>query len=178
MTDDATGGTRTVRATPRWMLALLFTSLAVNLLVVGSVAGAMWRHRMPPVSSGPVIPNLMGYASTLPAERRKQLWEETAEERGHVRPFRRAVRAARDETIRALMDQPFDRQRFLEAQRRQSAAENQARAAVEQLYVKLAESLTPEERRAFTHWRDKRRTPVRNYLDEADHQAGDAAPPK
>ena len=46
------------------------------------------------------------------------------------------------------------------------------------LYFAFAESLTPEERRAFTHWRDKRRTPVRNYLDEADHQAGDAAPPK
>jgi uncharacterized membrane protein len=176
MTDTANGRARTLRDAPRWMLALLFASLAVNLLVVGSVAGAMWRHRAPPVAAGPVIPNLMGYASSLPAERRKQLWEETAGERAHVRPFRRAVRAAREETIRALMEQPFDKQRYLEAQVRQSAAENQARAAVEQLYAKLAESLTPEERRAFTHWRDKRRAPVRNFLDEPDHQAGDSAP--
>ena len=47
MTDAATGKTRTLRGTPRWMLALLFASLAVNLVVVGSVAGVMWRHRAP-----------------------------------------------------------------------------------------------------------------------------------
>lgn len=176
MTDAGTTRTGAMRRIPRWLLALLFASLAVNLVVIGSIAGAMWRFRGPPPGASPVIPNLMGYAGSLPTERRKQVWEETAEERKHARPFRRQVRAAREETVKALIARPFDRQRFLDAQARQSATETQARAAVEQLYVKIAETLTPEEREAFAHWREKRRHPVRNLLDEPDHQAGDPAP--
>jgi uncharacterized membrane protein len=176
MTEAGTGRPGAARRTPRWILTLLFVSLALNLLIVGAVAGAVWRFRGPPPWAGAVIPNLIGYASTLPPERRRQLWRETAEERDHVRPFRRQVRAARAETLRALAAEPFDRERFVEAQARQADAEDQARAAVRQLYVKIAEILTPEERRAFSHWRDKRRAPVRNLLDEPDHQAGEPAP--
>ncbi len=152
------------------MLVALFVSLALNLLVVGSVAGAVWRYRAPPPMPGVVIPNLLGYASTLPAERRKQLEQQTREERNHVRPFRREVRAAREETIKALVAEPFDRDRFLAAQARQAEAENRARTAVQDLYVKIADSLTPEERHAFPLWRDHRRAPVRNLLDEPDQR--------
>lgn len=176
MTEAGTGTPGAMRRTPRWLLALLFVSLAVNLLIIGSVAGAMWRFRGPPPWASIVIPNLIGYASTLPLERRKQLWALTADERSHVRPFRRQVRAARAETTKALGAQPFDRQRFIEAQTRQSEIENHARAAVLPLYAKIAEILTPEERQAFSHWREKRRGPVRNLLDEPDHQASEPAP--
>ena len=36
------------RRAPRWMLAALLVSLALNLVIVGSVAGAVWRFRTPP----------------------------------------------------------------------------------------------------------------------------------
>jgi uncharacterized membrane protein len=178
MTEAGSSESRFVRRAPRWMLVVLFASLAVNLVIVGSVAGAVWRHRGPPAWAGVVIPNLLGYASTFAPDRRKQIWELTRTERGRMRPFRREVRAAREETTKALAAEPFDRQQFLAAQAKQAEAENRARAAVQDLYVKIAENLTPEERRAFVNWRDHRRTPLRNLLDEPDHQAGDPPAPR
>ena len=173
MTDAGNANAGAVRRAPRWMLVALFVSLALNLLIVGSVAGAVWRHRGPPVWASAVTPNLLGYASTLAPERRKQLWDRTREERSHIRPFRREVRAAREETVKALIAEPFEKQGFLAAQARQSEAESRARQAVQDLYVKIAEGLTPEERRAFPSWREHRRHPGHNLLDEPDHQAGE-----
>ena len=178
MTEAGSSESRIVRRAPRWLLVVLFTSLAGNLVLVGSVAGAVWRHRGPPAWAGVVIPNLLGYASTFAPDRRKQIWELTREERSRMRPFRREVRAAREETTKALAAEPFDRQQFLAAQSKQAEAENRARAAVQDLYLKIAESLTPEERRAFATWRDHRRSPLRNLLDEPDHQAGDPPAPR
>jgi len=176
MTDaaDAKGGSK--RRTPRWVLALLFGSLALNLVVVGSVVGAVFKG--PPPWASVVVPNLLGYASTFPAERRKQIWEQTVEERRHMRPFRREVRTAREETIKTLLAEPFEKQRFLDAQTRQAEAENHARAAAQDLFAKVAETLTPAERRAFAHWREHRRPPGQNLLDEPEHQAGDPVPPR
>ena len=36
-----------LRHAPRWLLGALFTSLAVNLIVIGLVAGALWRFHAP-----------------------------------------------------------------------------------------------------------------------------------
>ena len=156
--------------TPRWMLVLLVSSLALNLLVLGLVGALMWRIRIPPPWAHTVAPNLLGYASTLSADRRKDLWELSAQERKQVRPFRREVRAARQETIKTLVAEPFDRQQFLDAQVRQAEVESRAREAVRNLYVRIAEGLTPEERRGFSQWRASRRPAVYNLLDE-DHKA-------
>ena len=173
MIDAVKAGESPAASKPRWLLAALFVSLALNLIIVGSLAGALWRFRGPPPPASAVIPNLIGYASTLPDGRRKELWEITREERNHIRPFRRQVRAAREETIKLLLTQPFDAAAFRAAQERQAEAENRARAAVQDLYVKMAESLTAEERKAYPHWRETSRTPIRNLLDEPDHQAGE-----
>jgi hypothetical protein len=47
---------------------------------------------------------------------------------------------------------------------------------VQDLFVKIADSLTTEERHAFPLWREHRRPPGRNLLDEPDHQAGEPTP--
>src|SRR5262249_61519143 len=101
MTEAGSSVAPVVRRAPRWVLVALFASLAVNLVIVGSVAGAVWRHRGPPAWAGVVIPNLLGYASTFAPDRRKQIWELIREERSRMRPFRREVRAAREETTKA-----------------------------------------------------------------------------
>ena len=93
-----------------------------------------------------------------------------------MRPFRREVRAAREETIKALMAEPFDREKFMAAQARQAEAEHRARQAVQDLFAKIADGLTPEERHAFPRWREHRRPPGQNLLDEPDLQAGDPPP--
>ena len=173
MTDAGAAHPEPVRRAPRWLLAALFASLAVNLVVVGLVAGAIWRFRAPQAWAG-VPPSLLGYASVLPSERRKELWEQTAEERGHLRPLRREVRSAREATIRAIAAEPYDREMFLAAQARQAEAEQRWRVAMRELYARIADALTPEERRAFPLWRDHRRPPGHNLLDGPDQQAKDA----
>jgi uncharacterized membrane protein len=151
---------------PRWMLFLLVSSLALNLLVLGLVGGLMWRTRIPPPWAHTVTPNLLGYASTLPADRRQELWELSAKERENVRPFRREVRAARQEAVKALSAESFDRQQFVAAHARQMDVETKAREAVRNLYVTIAEALTPEERRGFEHWRAERKRIRYNLLDD------------
>lgn len=151
---------------PRWVLVLLVLSLALNLLVLGSVGALMWRVRAASALGGAVAPNLLGYASTLPTERRKELWELSAQERQQVRPYRREVRAARQQTVDALVAERFDRQQFIAAQTRQADAETRAREVVRNLYVTIAEGLTREERQGYAHWRENRRPAVYNMLDE------------
>ena len=172
MTDGHTAHAEPTRRAPRWLLAALFASLALNLVVVGLVAGAVWRFRPP--AWVPITPSLVGYASALPPERRKQLWDQTAEERAELRPLRREVRTARDETVQVLAAEPFDRQRFLAAQARQADAEQRARHAMQALYLKIADALTPEERHAFPRWREHRRPTGHNLLDGPDHQTEEA----
>jgi uncharacterized membrane protein len=158
------------RRAPRGMLILLVASLALNLLFVGSLGAMMWRSRTPTWHHN-VAPNLLGYATTLPTERRKELWERSAEDLQHIRPFRREVRAARQETIKALAAEPFDRQQFIDAQARQTEAENRARDAVKRLYLTIAEGMTPAERRGFSHWRERTRPSNYNPLDEHDQRS-------
>jgi uncharacterized membrane protein len=150
MTEAATALTPT-RRLPRWLLAALFASIAVNLVFVGLVAGALWRFR--PAWPG-AAPTLINFTSLLPSDRRKQLWDQTAEERARMRPLRREVRAARDATVRALAAEPYDREQFLAAQQHQTETEAQARRTVQELNLKIADSLTPEERHAFARWRE------------------------
>lgn len=160
------------RRAPRWMVVALFVSLALNLIVIGAVASFVWRHRLEFAAGPPphLAPNLLGYTSTLPAERRKDLWSQTEEERRTVRPLRRTLREARDESLKALTAEPFDQERYLVAQSRLLAADQKAREAVYRLYGQIAVNLTAEERRGFLRWREKRR-PWQNLLDEPDKQA-------
>jgi uncharacterized membrane protein len=170
MSDAAMSLGRTGRPVPRWVMPALIVSLAANFLIIGLTAGAMWRYRGPaPVVA--ITPNLLGYAGTLTPERRKILWDQTEAERLNLRPFRREVRAAREETIRALVAEPFDRQKFLASHARQSDAEHRARDAVQGLYAKIASGLTLDERREFPRWRERLRPPGSNLLDEPDRPA-------
>ena len=86
------------------------------------------------------------------------------------------MRAAREETVKALIAEPFDREKFIAVQARQAEVENRARNAAQQLYVKIADYLTPEERRGYPRWRTHRRPPSHNLLDEPDQQAGEPEP--
>jgi uncharacterized membrane protein len=162
-----------LRRAPRWLLGALIASLAVNLVVVGLVAGALWRFHAP-VWTGPA-PSLLGYANALGPDRHKQLWQETASERRELRPLRHELRAARETAIKALAAVPYDRQAFITAQDALADAETRMRHAMQGLYLKLADSMTTEERLAFPHWRERHRLPLHSPLDAIkDGQDGDA----
>jgi uncharacterized membrane protein len=162
------------QSAPRWMMVALLASLAVNLAIAGATATALWRHRLhaDPAGSPHLLPNILSYASTLPPERRKDLWARTEDERRLVRPLRRELREAREESLKVLAAEPFDNQRYQAAQARLLTADQRAREAVYKLYGEIAVGLTGEERQGFLKWREKRR-PMQNLLDEPDKQAND-----
>jgi uncharacterized membrane protein len=161
------------RRLPRWSMMVLVASLALNFVVLGVVAGSIWRVRahQPPVRG--VTPNLLGYAASLPQERRDLIWNATAAQRQQIRPFRRDIRGAREEVMHAIAADPFDGEKYAAAQARLADAYRRARVAVQELDLHIALQLTPDERRGFPAWREQRRPSGQNLLDEPDRQVHD-----
>ena len=108
MTDAGNAMTGCLRGMPRWMLVALLRLAGAQLCrrlgcrrgVALPRAAALRRRRH--AQPARLCQHASGRAP-------KQLWELTGEERSHIRPFRREVRAAREETIKALIAEPFDR---------------------------------------------------------------------
>lgn len=162
--------------TPNWLLVLLFISLAANLLVVGSIGAAMWRFGHPPPPPGGGPPNLIGYASSLTGERYKAVWDATAAHRQKLRPLRQELRTARAGVTAAVAAEPFDQAAFEAAQTRLIDTENQVRQATLSLYVEIVKNLTPEERRAYSRWREHRHQPPIGLLEDGGPMGGPPPP--
>lgn len=162
------------RPASRWLMPVLIGSLALNLIVIGAIGSLLWRGHAE--STGQlgrrVVPNIVGYAVTLPSERVGELERLTKEEWQRVRPLRRALVEARAEAMKALTAEPFDRERFLAAQARLLAADQVSREAAFKLHTAISINLTPEERRGFLRWRESQR-PARNPLDVPEKPASD-----
>ena len=142
---------------PRWMRIVLVISLALNLLVAGAMAAAAWRFRHGGPSHGPIAMlggsgNLLGFAQSLPPERRQLIWRETAEHRQTLHPLRAEVRQAREAVQAALIAEPFVPERFTEAQAKALQAEVRARTESQKLFLAIARLLSRDERAAFARW--------------------------
>ena len=135
--------------------ALLIGSLALNLLVAGMVAGAFWRGSPAAIlnATGAGGANLVGYVATLPSERRRDLMSKGQGLRKDMMPLRHDIREARRIVLQTLVAEPFDSQRFNEAQARLLDAEVRQRTALRQVVGDLAAGMTPDERRSFLRWR-------------------------
>lgn len=153
MTATAASSPSNGRGLSRWGRTTLIASLALNLLIVGFVASAIWRHRQETVFAGNAInANLLGFTQTLPAERRQALWRKTAEERHVLRPLRGEVRAARLAVRQVFLAEPFNAAEFAKSQDRLLDAEMRARKEAQKLFLAIANALTSEERAAFARW--------------------------
>jgi uncharacterized membrane protein len=160
----------------RWMMPILIGSLALNLIVIGVIGSLLWRSHAESTGgqlSRRVVPNVVGYAVTLPPERVADLERLTKEEWQRVRPLRRTLIDARAEVMKVLTAEPFDRERFLAAQARLAAADQASREAAFKLHTAISINLTPEERRGFLRWREWQRLP-RNPLDVPEGPASDS----
>jgi|SRR5262245_61445919 uncharacterized membrane protein len=159
----------------RWMMPVLVGSLALNLIVIGAIGSLLWRSHSE--SGGPlgrrVVPNVVGYAVTLPPERVTELERVTKEEWQKVRPLRRTLMEARAEVMKTLTADPFDRERYLAAQAQLAAADRASREAAFKLHTAISINLTPEERRGFLRWREWQRLP-QNPLDVPEKPASEA----
>lgn len=142
--------------TPRWVLVILVLSLLLNGIVAGAIFRGRWAFQAAsPWLGSSVNAHLVGFAVTLPADRRREVWRATEGDREAMRPLRQAIRAAREEARAALLAEPFDIERFKAAQSRLLASEHAARQSAQRLIHEIAARLTPDERAAFARWEQR-----------------------
>lgn len=138
------------RSAPRWMRWGLIASLALNVLILGAMAGGIYHARRHGPFGEPVTGlSLVGFAAHLPAERRRVIWEATQAERAALRPLRGEVREARAAVRKAVLAEPFDAAAFAQAQARLLDAEIKARTSGQKIFSKVAALLTKEERALY-----------------------------
>jgi uncharacterized membrane protein len=169
MTSTNAGEPRPARLNLR--LALM-ASLALNVLIIGAVAGTLlvsrhhgWKGH------GFKGAGLAGFARTLPAERADAIRSRLEQEKAILDPLRAEERAARNAARSVLMTEPFDVEKFKSALDRAVDADAKEKRARMNLLAETAATLTPEERRQLHNWFEKRRKYFRGHRDD------DAPPP-
>jgi len=155
---------RVARRMPKWLLAVLVISLLLNGLVLGAVA-SRWQamSAAAPALGSSSNAQLFGFAVTLPADRRREVWKAAEADRAAIRPLRQAVHAARDEARKTLLTEPFDAAHYAEAQKRLFAAEQEMRLRALDVVQAIAKQLTPAERANFARWEEEDRSRRREF---------------
>jgi len=157
----------TKRGAPRWMWITLFSSLALNLLIVGIIGGAAWSwkhgtHRRRHGFGGPMA----AYFQTLPDERRAEFRKSIRAHFGEMRPLWKSVRKARNMVSDSLKSEPFDRRKFEIAMEALRNAEYKARRSMTPVLSELAAKLTPAERRRFLEHHSRLHKWRRRHFDD------------
>lgn len=131
------------------LLAALFTSLALNVFIVGAFVGSRLggesRHGQPGPARSPVAAAVRTLSPEHQAAWRQQMPEFA---RGNGPRIREARRLAR-ETLRGFGEEPFDAEAARADLRRARALEHESRVAMDERLVAFAATLPPEERARF-----------------------------
>jgi uncharacterized membrane protein len=152
-----------------WLRVVLFSSLAINLLIIGMVAGALLRGGPGPqgrpradvpffdLGNGPI-------GRALSGESRQQIGRGMAAREPDLRANREEIRAQYGELIRALRKDPFDPalvERIITAQQRKLLARQDIG---KNLLVARVAQMTPEQRAEYATRLERflRRTGGRN----------------
>lgn len=165
MSDQTAAAPPPTNRTSRWLKLALILSLAVNVLVFGAIAGAWWRGAPGPWG-GRGAGNIIGYIASLPPDRRAELMQRSKGLREQSRALRQASRQASRDRTAALLAEPFDKQRYIDAQTRQIEAEQRLRLSIRDIVAEAASSMSAAERRSFLNWRDRHGPPPAEMSDE------------
>ena len=152
--------------TPTSRSWLLIGSLALNLLIIGSIAGAVLTHGWRGGRRGPFGPHdplnfgrmtgdqgLRGFGRSLPAERRNAIKASTEQARQAMKPLRLAAEQARAEMQAAFAVEPFDPARLEKATGDVIAADSAVRRAGASILTTAMGQMTAAERAQFLLWR-------------------------
>lgn len=152
----------------RWLKPLLIASLALNLLVIGGMASAMWRHHhgRGPFGGPRGDHSLMGFVRELPSERQQAVRADIEAARETVKPMRQEIRDAWSAANTALTLEPFDKAKVKEAAAKLLAAEAKFKSAISDALIDTAEKLSPEERKKLQEWRERRRGGHHRWRDK------------
>ncbi len=160
MTSDNAAGRPPAGRTLR--LALM-ASLALNVLIVGAVAGTLlWPHHHHHWR-GQAYKGFAGFARTLPSEREEAIRQDIERNRAALAPLRKAERETRDAARKLLLADPFDVEKFKAALALAAEADAKEKSTKFSLFAEMAATLTPEERRQLYTWFEKRHARYRRY---------------
>lgn len=135
---------------PRWVKVLLALSLALNVAVLGIVAGAALKfHRGGVAMDGPGGMSFGPFSDALTQDQRRALFRDLSKDGSGLRDMRRELRADMDRVLTTLRATPFDPQAFRSAIEQQN---NRLAARVDQGregLIDLIEAMTDAERADF-----------------------------
>jgi len=153
---DATQPSRFSPRTLRWALV---ASLALNVLIIGTVAGTLCFSRFGhgPHGEGFKQSPLLRFARTLPRERSDMIRQKFADAQPNMEALRKGIRDARASVREALMAETFDQAKFNTALDGVVQAETNVARARTTLFGESVVQLTPEERRQLHEWLEKRK---------------------
>lgn len=155
----------TKRRTPRWLWVVMVISLALNLLIIGAVAGAWVRHGK---WAGPFGGWKGNYLMRgLPEDRREQVSAILGKHRRTLRPMRQEAHAAWLNVAGVLKEKNLDEQKLRNAIAQAQMAEAAARQRLVPMMLEVAQVLTLEERRKFVEHFQHRRS--RHWHRRRDH---------
>ena len=158
----------------------LIASLALNLLILGAVAGTMYGFRKHHASFGGERGQdfgLMGLTRTLPEERRKEIRKQLRDDRVTFRPLVEETRKSRLEAADKLAAETFDRAALESAIAAVAEKERALRQAAVTSFLGHAEKLTVDERRQLADWWRKKSQPFKRKGKDADKTADEADDP-
>jgi uncharacterized membrane protein len=157
-----TGATEPAWLSPRTLRWALIGSLALNVLIIGTVVGTLCisrfghdRHR-----EGFRGSPLIGFARTLPRERSDFIRQKYADAQPSLEATRKGIRDARAAVREVLTAETFDQAKLNAALDGIVAAQSSESRAKTALFGETVGQLTPEERRQLHDWLEKRR-PIR-----------------
>jgi uncharacterized membrane protein len=159
---------------------LLFLSVALNLLVIGAIAGAFGAGvRLQREVGDAVVARMPGpraFLAALPPETREIMRRELADSWGESRELRRAALQARRDAFAAASAEPYDAERVRAAFAQLREADQRAIGVFHDNVVEAFARLTPEQRsEAMDALR--RATPARRQMIAPGERAGGGALP-
>jgi uncharacterized membrane protein len=143
-----------------WLATALALSLAVNLALIGFVAGHLLAPGAPFLRPDPGL-WLLQTLRELPDARREALRPLVQGERGQLRRGLRDIRAAQRTVNDALRAEPFSPEALADALARFRTTVDRGQAEGHARLVRLAAALTPAERAALAERLQQRGPPRR-----------------
>lgn len=179
MTDVTNPGAEPRNPGSRRLKYALVASLALNLLILGAVAGTMYGFS----KHGPPRPGhvrgedfgLMGLSRELPEERRKEFRKQLREDRAKLKPLMEEIRTARRAAADRLGADPFDRAALESAIAVVAEKERAFRQAAVTSFLGHAEQLTPAERSTLADWWRRKSESPKPRVSKKDKAKTDAA---
>lgn len=138
--------------TPRtrtWVRVALVASLALNLLILGIVGGAMLGHRDRPPHAALGPGDHGPYGRALAEADREALRAAIRAEAPRIRETRRAVRQGFRDLLAALRAAPYDHGQVVAVMEAQQARVHEQAALMRGLMLDRVAAMSPEERAAF-----------------------------